>query len=178
MSRLVRSSYPFKFEREAVEGYVTVFCQDRDEYGIQRILVPNDFWAEGSFLLTRVWNKVNPVIHSNGYFQDVGEQVVFHLAPATANVNLAVRAIRGIINPVFAASRSIKCMTVWPEMGAWKKAQEGTGNSSSSALEDKKSPISYMMERIRRKEIQVVPFGDGQMVLGNQAELDYLAHCT
>lgn len=176
MSRIAK--YPFKIDREAAEGYVTVFCQDREDYGIQRILVPNDFWSEGSFLLSRVWNKTNPIIHSNGYFQDISEKVVFHLAPATANVNLATRALRGIVNPVFAASRSIKCMVMWPEMAAWKKAQDGTGGSSSSALEDSKSPISYMLGGIKRKELEVIPFGDGQMVLGNQSELDYLAHCT
>lgn len=168
------SDLPFEYDRNVVEGYVTITCQDR-EYGIQRIHVPNDFWPEGKYLLTRLWGQKNPKIFSDGTFQEIGGIVTFHFAPCTVNSGKLMNVVKTLLNPVYAASRSIKCLVEWPEMAEWKRTHQD--RSSSSPLENH-SPVSYLLEAVKKKEINYVPFGDGQMVIGESAELDYLANAS
>jgi len=170
-----KRTLPFRFEKGVHEGHVSVFCEDR-AYGIKEILVPQDFWSEGKFLLRRVWGSANPIVHSAGFFQDFNEVTTFHFSPATANVSRLTRILRGITNPVFIGSRSIKCLVIWPEMNEWRaKNQESAGMSDLSPL-DNDSPVRYLLAAMGRREITAVPFGHGPMVLGHKGELTYLAH--
>ena len=172
------SDLPFTFSKGEVEGYVIVPCRDRD-YGIKRILVPNDFWPEGRFLLSRVWNKPNPAIHTDGSFQEVEGIQLFNFSPKTVNSGPLQLVVKTIFNPVYAASRSIKCLVDWPEMASWKKINaKASSNRGGDSPLDVISPVNFMIAAIQRGELEAIPFGDGNMITNDSAELDYLAHCS
>lgn len=170
------STLPFQYERGVIDGYVTITPKDR-EYGIQKIHVPEDFWPEGRYLLAKIWGKKNPKIHSDGTFQEVGGVTTFHFSPCTVNAGRVMSVLKTLTSPVYAASRSIKCLVEWPEMQGWKASNQNGGGFGSDSPLEKHSPVKYMLETMG-KEINYVPFGDGPMVLGESAELDYLANAS
>lgn len=172
------SDLPFEYDRNVVEGYVTVTCPDR-EYGIKRIHVPNDFWPEGKYLLTRLWGQKNPKIFTDGTFQEIGGIVTFHFAPCTVNAGKIMNIVKTLVNPVYSASRSIKCLVDWPEMSQWKKSNAANSqNRGGDSPLDVISPVNFMIGAIQRGELEAIPFGDGNMITNDSAELDYLAHCS
>lgn len=169
---------PFEYDAKSVDGYVVVPCPDRD-YGVLRVFVPTDFWPEGRFLLARIWGKKNPGLHSDGTFTEIAGVQAFNLSPLTVNTGGIISVLRTITAPVYAASRSIKCLVEWPEMSEWKrKYQTGAGPGGNKSPLEEESPIRYVLDVIQSKEIKLIPFGNGRMVPHSSAELDYLANAS
>ena len=167
---------PFTFDVKSVEGHVVIPCPDRD-YGIRRILVPDDFWPEGKFILAKVWNVTNPIVYSDGSFHEVRDEgSLFGFSPCTANTTKLHRFLRGITNPVYAASRSIRCWVDWPEMVNWKEKQNNDRSFNNTSPMETDSPVRYLLENMESGVIKAIPFGDGRMIPDDSAELDYLAN--